>query len=131
MKKSSLLYRAFAVLIILGLLFSVAGSFWDMRWFDSLMHFLGGLSTGLFALWMWYVSGLFGREMPNRKQIFITAMVCVCIVSVGWEFFEYVNGIANPIGSYPLDTFNDLIADFAGGIIAGVWAGSKKFYLHE
>lgn len=102
-----------------------------MRWFDSLMHFLGGLSAGLFSLWVWYVSGLLGREVPTRKQVFITTLIWVMIVGVGWEFFEYVNGIANPIGNYALDTFNDLVADFVGAVVAGLWAGSHKFYLYE
>lgn len=131
MKKHSLLYRAFGVLIILGFLFIFASSFWDMRWFDSLMHFLGGLSSGLFALWVWYSSGLFGKDSPTRKEVFITAVFWVMFVGIGWEFFEYVNGIANPIGNYALDTFNDVSADFIGAVVAGIWAGSAAFYLHE
>jgi hypothetical protein len=131
MRKNRLLYYAFAVLIILGLLFSVSGSFWDMRWFDSLMHFLGGLSAGLFAVWVWYVSGLFGWDVPTKKQVFITALFWAMFVGVGWEFFEYVNGMANPIGSYALDTFNDVFADFIGGVVAGLFAGRTNFYLHE
>jgi hypothetical protein len=131
MQKNSLLYRAFAVLIVLAALFSVAGSFWDIRWFDSLLHFLGGLSAGLFSLWVWYVSGLLGRDIPTRKQVFITALIWTIIVAVGWEFFEYVNGIAHPIGNYALDTFTDICADFIGAVVAGLWAGSRNFYLHE
>ena len=128
MKKPSLLYTGFATLLALGFLYKIAAAFWNVRWFDSLMHFLGGLSIGLISLWVWFVSGLFGREVPSRKQVFVAALVFAMLAGVWWEVFEFVNGIAHPIGNYPLDTFNDVLADFVGGVVAGLWGARRNFY---
>jgi hypothetical protein len=130
--KKSLLFVAFGILLILAGL-HYAGSifylYWDMRWFDSLAHFLGGAGIGFLFLWIWYDSGLFGRSAPSKKAVFLTALISAMIVGIGWEFFEYVNGVANPIaGNYPLDTFNDLLADFYGAVFAGIIGANKKFY---
>lgn len=92
------------------------------------MHLLGGLTVGMFSLWVWYASGLFGRHVPTRREVFVAALIFSMLAGVWWEFFEYANGIANPIGSYALDTFSDLLADFAGGVIAGIWGANTKYY---
>ncbi|MDB5194576.1 MAG: seg [Parcubacteria group bacterium] len=128
MRKSRLLFLSFLFFIILIAFYFVSAAFWDMRWFDSSMHFLGGLSIGLFSLWVWFVSGLFGRNTPSKKEVFVAALVFSMLAGIWWEFFEFANGIARPIGSYPLDTFNDVLADFIGGIVAGVWGGLRSFY---
>lgn len=94
------------------------------------MHFLGGLSVGLFSLWVWFVSGLFGKEVPTKKTAFVTALSCALLVGGWWEFFEYAHGIANPIGNYALDTFNDVCADIVGGVLAGIWGARGKFYFN-
>ena len=50
------------------------------------------------------------------------------IVGVGWEIFEYANHIANPIGSYQLDTTFDLVSDFVGALVAGRIGSAKHYY---
>ena len=97
-------------------------------WFHSLVHCLGGASIGFLFLWIWYDSGLFGRETPNKKSVFIASLISAVIMGLGWEFFELVNNISHPIGSYSLDTFNDILADFCGGVFAGIVGANKKFY---
>ena len=131
MKKIHLLYVAFGVLFILSILHfigSVYYLYWTLRWFDSLAHFLGGAGIGFLFLWIWFVSGLFEKDVPTKKQVFIASLLVAMIAGFGWEFFEFVHGIANPIGSYQLDTFNDLLFDFYGGVFAGLVGAYKKFY---
>jgi hypothetical protein len=123
-----LLLISFLLSIVLILLYQVSEAFWNVRWFDSLMHFLGGLTIGMFSLWVWYASGLFGRYVPTKREVFIAALVFSMLVGIWWEFFEFANGIANPIGSYALDTFADITADLVGAIVAGIWGAKKHFY---
>jgi len=129
--KRSLLYISFALLIVLGVLHILGQTFyfyWDLRWYDNLAHFLGGLSMGFMCLWIWYASGLFGKNTPNKKQAFLVALIGGMVIGLGWEFFEFANGIANPIGSYALDTFNDLLSDFVGVVAAGIVGARTYFY---
>lgn len=129
--KRSLLFISFGILVLLGVMHYLGQTFyfyWDMRWYDSLAHFLGGLSMGFICLWLWYASGLFGKSTPNKKQAFIVSLIGGMLIGIGWEFFEFANGIAHPIGSYALDTFNDLLADFAGSAVAGMIGAKHTFY---
>lgn len=130
--QKSLLYGGFGVLVALGtfdFLGRVFYFYWDVRWFDSLAHFLGGLAMGLIFLWVWFVSGLFGRSTPSKREAFVTSILAAMIIGLGWEFFEYAHGIANPVGgNYPLDTFHDLLADFWGGAVAGFVGRNHKRY---
>jgi hypothetical protein len=129
--KKSLLFISFGLLFVLGILHYIGSVFylyWTMRWFDNVAHFLGGASMGFLFLWIWYDSGLFGRSTPSKKSVFIVSLLSAMIAGFGWEFFEFANGIANPIGSYALDTFNDLLMDFIGGAFAGIIGASRKFY---
>lgn len=66
--------------------------------------------------------------MPTRREVFVAAVIFAMLAGVWWEFFEFANGIANPIGSYALDTFSDLLSDFVGAVVAGVWGMKKHFY---
>lgn len=122
----------FAVVILVGVL-HLAGSiydfYWNSFWFDGLMHFLGGLAMGLIFLWLWYVSGLFEKNLPTKREAMIGAVVFAMLVGIGWEVFEYVYGIAVPVGgNYPVDTFHDLCFDFLGGIAAGFFGQIKSLY---
>lgn len=129
--KKSLLFSSFFVLIMLFVLHLVGIKFyfyWDSRWFDNTAHFLGGLGVGLLSLWILFVSGIFGKHKPNKKQILFASIACGMIIGAGWEVFEFVNKIANPIGSYKIDTAWDLFADFVGALTAGFVGRNRKYY---
>lgn len=128
MKRRRLLIISFLIALIFIFLYQVSDAFWGMRWFDSLMHFTGGLLVGMFMLWVWFVSGVFGRSTPSKKEAMIAAVSFAMLAGIWWEFFEFAYGIARPIGSYPLDTFHDVLADFVGGIVAGFWGARRHFY---
>jgi hypothetical protein len=127
-----LLIITFILIILIGALHQAGSVFyfyWSLAWFDNMMHFLGGLSMGLLFLWIRYVSGLFVKRTPSKKEVMINVIIFVAIVSIGWEIFEYVFDIANPTGGkYLLDTSHDLISDFVGAITAGLLGRIKKFY---
>lgn len=131
MKNYSLLFVAFSLILALGVLHFSAIVFyfyWTMWWFDTLMHFLGGLSLGVFLIWVFHVSGMFGQRAPNRRQAFLTSLVSIAIIGVGWEIFEYVAGISTAEQNYALDTATDLVADMAGALLASFLGMSAVFY---
>lgn len=132
MRRYRLLLLAFALIFIMGLL-HIVGSFfywyWNSFWFDALMHLLGGASVALFGIWVWYVSGLFEVSIPTKRSAMIAALVFALGIGIAWEFFEFVYGIANPVGgNYPVDTFHDVAFDFVGGVAAGIIVRIKSLY---
>lgn len=125
MRKFSLLYAGFAALLVLAFLHYLAVFFylyWTISWWDTMVHFIGGVSMGLLSLWLWW--DVLWQRRPSPMAAYISSIIFVMIIGAGWEIFEYVNNIANPsIGeSYFEDTLHDLIADFLGSILAGLMA---------
>ena len=85
--------------------------YWRFWWFDIPMHILGGVWAGLCAAWL----------LARRDENFSLAW-CIgftLAVGVGWEIFEYSEGIAMPqYLSYPLDTVKDIFMDLLGAVLA-------------
>jgi hypothetical protein len=130
--KHRLLVTAFISVALMAIIHVIASKFilyWTVGWFDNVVHFMGGFSTGLFALWIYYLSGIFHPNVPTKKQIIIKSFLFVLVIGVGWEIFEYMNGLTQSTEGYPLDTFHDLVSDLAGALIAGDVASYKKFYI--
>ncbi|HEY4498701.1 MAG TPA: hypothetical protein VJH94_01415 [Candidatus Paceibacterota bacterium] len=97
--------------------YSLFGIWW---WFDSPVHFLGGLALGAFFFWF------FGRVRDHMPSFSLTAVIgytfaMVLIVGIAWEIFEYAFHIPNntPLG-YSLDTLKDIILDVCGAAVV-VW----------
>lgn len=142
MRNRSLLFFTFTLIIIFGTLHLLAGIFyfyWTLWWFDYLMHFLGGLSLGLFFLWIFYASGfaanrreragLSGLARPARLQAVFMSLIPVLILGIGWEIFEFVNGITQATEeSYTLDVAHDLLADGLGAFAASIIGRWRGFY---
>lgn len=131
--KRGLLILTFLSVIALGGLHQIGSMFflyWDIEWFDTMMHFLGGLTVGLLFVWAWYGSDMFGsRVMPARYAAILSTIAFALLVSVAWEVFEYAFDIANPTGdNYSLDTFEDFVADTLGALLAGMIGTIKKFH---
>ncbi len=131
MKNYRLLWLSFVLIVLLGVLHVMASLFyfyWDIWWFDSVMHFLGGLSLGFFFLWVWLSSGVFEIRVPSKREAFLTSLIFVMVVGIGWEVFEYVHGLTQSTEAYPLDTFHDLVSDFIGATVAGLVGRKRSLY---
>jgi hypothetical protein len=131
--KRGLLIITFISILMLGALHQIGSAlylYWDIPWFDMLMHFLGGFSIGMLFVWAWYGSDMLGRRsMPARASTVLATIAFVFAVGAAWEVFEYVFDIANPTGgNYSLDTFNDFIADLLGALFAGAVGTIKRFH---
>lgn len=98
-------------------------NFYSISWFDSFMHFFGGLSIS-------YTSILFLKFFEERKMLIIKkgfvfvliAVSLVVLVAVFWEFLEFLLKIFFNIVTQPSvrDIITDLLMGFLGGLIGAV-----------
>jgi len=84
-----------------------------------MMHFLGGLTIGVLVMW---VLGFENRSWKN----FLIAFIAVLIVGVGWEIFEYINGMTFSTEKYAEDVFHDIVMDSLGAIVAYLFSTSSS-----
>lgn len=121
MLQNSLFKKSFALVIIVGFLNYIAHTFnlyWEVWWFDVLMHFLGGFWVGTFALYV--LSIVYKSRQIDRKNVFIFVILSTLVVGVGWEIFEFyfdTNFFVNRTEAV-IDTSSDLVLDLLGGFLA-------------
>jgi len=131
--KNKILLISFLLVLTTGVLHIIANInhlYWNSFWFDGLMHFLGGTSVGMLAIWFWFQSGIFEISVPSKREVFFYTIVCTILIGIGWEVFEFAHDIAGPLGGkYALDTYNDLVFDFLGGIVASLIGRIKSLYV--
>lgn len=85
--------------------------YWSLDWYDYLMHFLGGLTLGVFMAWLFRIEE---RSADKLLKLFTLVMV----LGVVWELFEYVSGITFSTQNYGMDTVQDIIMDALGALVA-------------
>lgn len=113
----SLLLAIIAVLQFAGLYYEI----WkQIEWWDTAIHFLGGLWVGGMTLWF-LVQG-----KNSHLRVFYIACVAfggAFIIGFGWEIYEVIVSkmldLALP-SDYVRDTLTDLGADSAGGLLAAL-----------
>ncbi|MDO8423993.1 MAG: hypothetical protein Q7S54_00085 [bacterium] len=131
-RKNFILFFTFGLAIIDLILHVLAETFylyWSYWWFDWITHFLTGFTGALGIYWGLFLSGLIFRREPDNK-FFAGGLVFffVMLVGVGWEIFEYTNGITDSYeSSYGLDVMIDLLMDASGAVLAvlAVWRKSN------
>jgi len=99
---------------------------WIYWWYDMVLHFLGGVTVGLFALWGFEHFSDFNPQ--SKVRVLIWGVVLVLIVGVLWEWFElYVGFTMLDDGmEYVVDTISDLILDTLGAILTLVYGFKLK-----
>ncbi len=108
-----LLIASFIFAIILALLEQVALAdflYWHYVWFDTVMHFIGGLTIGTL------VSALLTRFRP------VFYIIGVLVLAVGWEVFEFYLGSNIHSRNFFFDTSVDLLMDAIGATVAYILA---------
>ncbi len=91
---------------------AVAGSlYWYYWWFDSVMHFWGGLLLGIGVHALCSL-----RSVPLSPTLPLLLLV-ITVVVVSWEVFERIVGLYNS-STYVFDTSKDIILGFGGGLLA-------------
>ncbi|OHB18083.1 MAG: hypothetical protein A2544_00615 [Candidatus Zambryskibacteria bacterium RIFOXYD2_FULL_43_10] len=115
MRKSSFLYTAFGVIVVIGALHFIAEAFylyWTIWWLDIIVHLLAGFSGGLVIAWF------FGPTSTLKSAMLI--LVGMLIIGIAWEVFEYILNLIQPI-HYWQDTVLDLVADMMGAILTCIY----------
>ena len=128
-RKHSILYAALILITGIWVLHFIAGLFylyWTYWWYDVLMHFLAGVTGGLASYWVLFHSGNLFNKPQKPLFCILSVLLCVLIAGVAWEIFEYVNGLTDSAEGYKLDTFNDLILDSAGAVLAAMIASRQR-----
>lgn len=122
-RKSLLLYISFGLMILVATLHFLANAFyfyWSYWWYDWMMHFLAGLAGGMAAYWGLFESGFWRRRGDKILLPILSVVVCLMIVGVAWEIFEFANGMTDSTEGYRLDTIHDLMMDAAGSLVAAI-----------
>lgn len=83
--------------------------YWRYPWFDTLMHFLGGLTVATFGI---------AFLNKHRAFIFLGGMLAI---AAGWELFELAIN-AQREANFAFDTSLDLLMDACGMSLAYVAA---------
>lgn len=115
-------FSALGILISIGFLHNVGGiignAYNEIWWWDIMLHFLGGVWLAMSGFWFVYLSDKFNIKR-SVKNFFIATLVPVLVIGLGWEVFEYVNGITFvlPGERYEIDTIGDVFVDLAGGML--------------
>lgn len=106
----------FSCLVLIGILHLTATDrlyYWNIWWFDLVMHFLGGF---------WIAAAVFWKSEWLKLPFKLTfASVIGTVVLVGglWEVWEYWAGLTFASKSvYHLDLSLDLLMDTIGGVAA-------------
>lgn len=109
------LYWLFSALILASILASLQHYalanlwYWYYPWFDTLMHFVGGLTVATFGI---------ALLAKRRALIFLSAMFAI---AAGWELFELTINAQRETNFY-FDTSLDLLMDAVGMSIAYIAA---------
>lgn len=109
------LYWLLAALVLAALLaflqhYALANLlYWYYPWFDTLMHFLGGLTVASFGI---------ALLEKHRALVFLGGML---LIAIGWELFELAIN-AQREANFAFDTSLDLLMDACGMSLAYIGA---------
>lgn len=87
-----------------------ASLYWHYWWFDIVMHFWGGLLIAL------GVVSITTFRCVTLRPTFSLVFGVVCVIAIGWEFFEWQVGLFNPAIHIP-DTIYDVTMGLTGGLL--------------
>lgn len=121
----ALLVCVIAVLHIAAIVFYL---YWELWWYDMLLHLLGGVFIVLFVLWIRFFSGYVA--VPAHFELgraFLFTLFWLLVIGIGWEAFERALGHTWSIEGYWLDTTIDVAFDIAGGTVG--WFYFVRRYL--
>lgn len=112
-------------IVVLDLLAQYLALYWVFRWFDLLVHFLGGLWVGLALLWLWYRSG-YGRALSLPEGYLRPlgiALAAGLAVGLLWEAYEFIIWFLSETGvpdNFTIDSLGDLVMDILGALLAAL-----------
>lgn len=116
MKLLSLILVSSIMLAILHIGAFVFYWYWTFWWFDILTHFVGGIIGSLLFLYLYLKRH---RDFIGEKKLLLLSAIAVIGIGIIWEYFEIIiRSALTTEPDYYLDTFLDIMTDFAGGLFA-------------
>lgn len=97
--------------------------YWELPFFDVLLHFLGGMWVALIVFWFLYIAKLV-PVMPSRALWYMLAGVLV--VGISWEVYEQSFALRFAL-NYPLDTSIDIAMDIVGALVAYRFVKTSRY----
>lgn len=100
------------------------GTYYQYLWFDSLMHFLGGVSIAISA--HYYLEHSKNKLGYFTYLIFITAVTA--LAAVAWEFVEFAGDYYLMTNMQPSikDTLKDLFIGINAALVTAIIISNKK-----
>jgi hypothetical protein len=91
--------------------------YWSIYEFDSLVHFIAGITLGLFFIWLYFFSGFFNPQKRSLKKFILISVLGSLVVGVSWEVFELIfkQTMVQKV-DYPYDLMMDLLMDVLGAV---------------
>jgi len=130
MDSKRLLIRLVSLIVFIFLLNFLALKFYwysSIWYFDTIMHFLGGLWLGLVSI---YLFPFAFRE--NLLKPVCQVLLVVLFVGAGWEIFEIlVDRFITQNSFNILDSTSDVFFDLAGGLFAIFYFLKRITYVQE
>ena len=119
---------SFIFLVLTAILHFLALEFhlyWDVWWFDCVVHFCGGICVALATLWFFYYSEIVEKQKLSNFSMFFRLIFTTFIIGIIWEFFEFHFGLTFIHHSNFLvgifDSVSDIIMDLLGAIVVGFY----------
>ena len=110
-------------IVLVGNIIGPSGAHISMRYYDSILHFLGGAGIGFFLCG--FVASYRRRFIDSFTSLLAQPRAVIIwgvfIAGIVWELFEIVYNITGyPLWSkmYYVDTIKDIILDSFGGFLA-------------
>jgi len=101
--------------------------YWTIDWYDIPMHFLGGFTIGLMAVFIFFTSGYINAisYFKNHKIIvFLLTVGFTMIIGLAWEVWELFFHFTD-VFTDKLDTIADLVMDFLGSVCAFLYVNKR------
>ena len=125
MKQLSFLHFSFFIILIIFVVHIFATIhywYWLLWWLDILMHTLGGIFVGSFALYVYYQSSYLEPKHFSYFFVFFLVLSTTALIGILWEFFQF--GLYHYITHSKLltltDTLGDLLSNLVGSIFSGI-----------
>lgn len=107
-----------ALVLIIHSLATLFGVYYYLLWFDSLMHFLGGISIAL-GMYFWLQHE---RSQPSALFFFLIVVGTAALAAVLWEFAEFLadNFLRTSLQPGLEDTLKDLWIGISSATITAI-----------
>lgn len=92
--------------------------YWSLWWYDTALHFLGGILIATMLIWIIYRTEFFSFSKP--VSVFFIALGTL-VIAIVWELYEYEIGFTyHHFASYGFDTFKDIVSAFSAAILFAI-----------